>query len=111
MYQAEIAAADPQTGAIQRLVELGRAESGAPQCNAGNRSLSAERRVIVVAGIDCGANPPNGRDIVPVEAWVRAFLLNPIASDDKDLFVEILGDATEGPGGTTRFHDVVRLYR
>ncbi|MCU4654271.1 Tad domain-containing protein [Roseibacterium sp. SDUM158016] len=106
IYLAEIA------NAIDGDVLTGRQETGAPVCNAENASADPERRVMIVAGIDCEANAVSGASTgVPVESWVRVFLLQPADNVTKDIFVEILGSAGAGSGGSGTVRDVVRLYR
>lgn len=116
-YKAEIAAAG---GAASKTAILtGKSETGRPQCSP-NQSIYPERRVIVVAGIDCTANPINGNATgVPVTEFFKMFLLQPVSTNaasppSLDIYAEIVGTAQGygGAGGTGGlFHDVVQLYR
>ncbi|MDG4647349.1 pilus assembly protein TadG-related protein [Roseibacterium sp. SDUM158017] len=96
-------------GAIPELA--GRQETGGAVCNPHGRG-DPERRVLIVAGIDCVGNAINGQtDDVPVDQWVRAFVVRPADTVTKDVFVEIIGSAELGSGGSGQIRDVVRLYR
>lgn len=98
----------------------GRAETGLPSCS-GSAPADADRRVIIVAGIDCAANGIRGAATgVPVKEFFRVFLTEPVGQDDSggswlDMWGEIIGSASnggtgaEGTGGIVR--DVVQLYR
>jgi hypothetical protein len=106
IYLSEIA------NSVDGAVLSGRQETGGAVCNAANRSTDPERRVFIVAGIDCEANRVSGAsDNVPVDAWVRVFILQPADNVTKDIFVEVLGSAGAGEGGSGTVRDVVRLYR
>ena len=111
MYRAEIAKAAGGN------ILTGRAETGRAQCASG-ASTDPERRVIVVAGIDCAANPVKGAATgVPVKEFYRIFLTEPAGQDGSsppklDIWGEVVGSAsTSGAGGTVVFHDFVQLYR
>ena len=117
-YLAEIARAG---GAASRTAILtGRAETGRPICS-NNQSNDPERRVVIAAGIDCTANPINGRETgVPVEEFFRLFLTEPVGDDGTtpprvDIWAEVVGSAGgAGSGAATEngiFRDVVQLYR
>ncbi|EYD76710.1 hypothetical protein Rumeso_01668 [Rubellimicrobium mesophilum DSM 19309] len=99
-----------------------RPENGRPQCfqppKTGYTAPDADRRVIVAAGIDCGANPVGGRTTgVPVKEFFRVFLTEPVRANGTtpptfDILGEIVGSA--GGAGSTeddQFRDVVQLYR
>lgn len=116
-YLAEInAAGGPgSNGAILS----GLAETGRPIC-APNQSVDPERRVIIVAAIDCVANPVSGSTTdVPVEEFVKVFLTEPAGDDGAspptlDIWGEVIGSAGGGAAGTGDsgiFRDVVQLYR
>ncbi len=113
-YLAEIARA----GAGPILT--GRAETGRPICS-GSTPAGPDRRVIIVAGIDCAANSIRGAaSDVPVREFFKIFLTEPVGQDGSspprlDIWGEIIGSASEtgtgatGSGGIVR--DVVQLYR
>lgn len=114
-YKAEIAAHGG--GGASTSILTAREETGRPMCS-NNQSPDPDRRVVIAAGIDCTANPINGRAIgVPVNEFVRLFLTEPVAADPVspsliDLWVEVVGTAQSNGAGTTGvFHDVVQLYR
>ena len=117
-YLAEIAAAGG--GGSSAAILSGLAETGRPQCSS-NQSPDPERRVIIAAGIDCGANSIGGAaKNVPVKQFVKMFLTEPVGDDGTspptvDIWAEIIGRADNGgagAGGTGGvFHDVVQLYR
>ncbi|WP_109466920.1 TadE/TadG family type IV pilus assembly protein [Albibacillus kandeliae] len=117
-YLAEIAAAGG--GGSSTAILSGLAETGRPQCSS-NQSPDPERRVIIAAGIDCGANSIGGAaKNVPVKQFVKMFLTEPVGDDGTspptvDIWAEIIGRADNGgagAGGTGGvFHDVVQLYR
>ncbi len=117
-YLAEIAAHGGAGSATPILT--GRAETGRRMC-ATTQSADTERRVVIAAGIDCGANPIAGRTRgVPVQQFFRLFLTEPVGADAGnpsaiDLWAEIVGPASvDGTGvGNTGgiIRDVVQLYR
>ena len=96
----------------------GTLETGAPICSPSGVHAGSERRLMVVAGIDC--NPPNSypgnASGVPVAEYSLVFLTEPMGDGpDFDLFVEVVGSVDEdgaGTGGTGGiFRDLVQLYR
>jgi hypothetical protein len=117
-YLAEIAA-HGGTGSSSPILS-GRSETGRHMCSP-NQSSDPERRVIIVAGIDCATNPINGKSTgVPVHQFVKMFLTEPVVDNggspsSLDIYAEIIGSAG-GPGSGSSmsgaiFHDVVQLYR
>ncbi|WP_241560086.1 TadE/TadG family type IV pilus assembly protein [Solirhodobacter olei] len=115
LYNAEIKSADPPNGPS---ILTDKAETGRPICSQ-YQSQYPERRLIVVAGVDCTANPINGTSTVPVQEFFKIFLTRPVGPDPttpskEDIFGEIVGPA-QGYGGAGGkgglFHDVVQLYR
>jgi Flp pilus assembly protein TadG len=114
-YKAEVAAAGGGASTTA-ILPAGRAESGRPQCT-NKQSSDPDRRVVIAAGIDCSANPINGRTTgVPVNEFVRLFLTQPVADgtgNSFDIYVEVVGSAETGGGSGSGgiFHDVVQLYR
>ncbi len=113
-YKAEIAAAGGGA-ANTRILPASRAETGRPQCT-NKQSSDPDRRVVIAAGIDCTANPINGRATnVPVNEFVRLFLTEPVGEgtgNSFDIYAEVVGTAqSNGAGVTGVFHDVVQLYR
>lgn len=115
-YLAEIAAAGG--GGATSPILTGRSETGRRMCSV-NQSPDPERRVIIAAGIDCAANPINGRAAnVPVHQFVKMFITEPVVDNGQanglDLYAEIIGSAGGNAGSTGAtgvFHDVVQLYR
>jgi hypothetical protein len=77
VYLREIAYAHKIGGDIL----TGRDETGLPSCHSNAATPAGpERRVVVAAGIDCNANPINGRETnVPVQEYVRMFLSDQVA--------------------------------
>ena len=113
-YKAEIAAAGGGASTT-RILPGPRPETGRPQCT-NQQSSDPDRRVVIAAGIDCAANPINGRATnVPVNEFIRLFLTEPVAAasgNSFDIYVEVVGTAESNGGGTGGiFHDVVQLYR
>ena len=115
-YLAEIAA---HGGAASTAAILtGRAETGRRMCSS-QQSPDPERRVIIAAGIDCTANPINGRTTgVPVHQFVKLFITEPVVSNGGsgtalDIYAEIISSAGGGGSSSTAgiFRDVVQLYR
>jgi hypothetical protein len=98
----------------------GLSESGLPQCS-NNQSSDPDRRVVIAAGIDCGANSVQGAATnIPVKEFFKIFLTEPVGDDGTsptrlDIWGEVVGSAggngagTGGSGGI--FRDVVQLYR
>ncbi len=115
-YLAEIAAAGG--GGSTTPILTGRSETGRRMCSI-NQSADPERRVMIIAGIDCAASPVQGSSTgVPVHQFVRMFITEPVVDNGQtnglDIYAEII-DSAGGPGsGSTTggvFHDVVQLYR
>ncbi|MBD3678494.1 MAG: Tad domain-containing protein [Rhodobacteraceae bacterium] len=118
-YLAEIAAAGGAGSSNAILTGLGLDETGRPMCS-NNQVADPERRVVIAAGIDCGANPINGAEEgVPVQEFFKLFLTEPVSSDGSsppnlDIWVEIVGTANgggAGAGSSGLFRDIVQLYR
>jgi Flp pilus assembly protein TadG len=107
IYLAEIGAM--VDGEIPELAGL--QETGGAVCNPHGLG-NPERRVLIVAGIDCVTNSINGStEDVPVAQWFRAFIIRPADGVTKDVFVEVIGSAELGNGGSGQIRDVIRLYR
>ena len=96
------------------------AETGRPRCNtASNPEITALRRVVIAAGIDCAANGIGGAaSDVPVDEYVKIFLTEPASNDGAGTSFTIWGEvvgtaggAGSGAGEDALFHDVVQLYR
>ena len=97
-------------------------ETGLPRCS-GAAPASASRRVMILAGIDCDANPINGAEVgVPVHEFYEVFLTEPVRQSDHsssqpsfDMMAEVIGSAGGFGAGAAKdagiFHDVVQLYR
>ena len=113
-YKAEIAAHGGGASAT-RILPVGKPETGRPQCT-NKQSSDPDRRVVIAAGIDCAANPINGRETnIPVHEFVKLFFTEPVgvgSGNSFDIFLEVVGTAETGSAGTGGiFHDVVQLYR
>jgi Flp pilus assembly protein TadG len=107
-YLSEIATAG--AGSIL----TGRSETGRPVCS-NQPPAPPDRRVITVAGIDCGEHNIRGAaDDVPVKEFFKIFLTEPVDAG-MNIWGEIIGSASEvgtGAGGTGGLvRDVVQLYR
>lgn len=99
----------------------GRDETGVAQCYTGPKTVAANRRVVIAAGIDCTANSISGAATnVPVAEFFELFLTDPVGTGTGspgtfDLYAEVIGSAglagytSAGDGGI--FRDVVQLYR
>lgn len=116
-YLAEIATAGGSASSSPIL--SGRSETGRPMCSP-NQDPDPERRVFIVAGIDCAANPISGSTSnVPVKEFVKMFITEPVVDNggsvsSLDIYAEIIGPAggNAGSGGSAgAIHDVVQLYR
>jgi hypothetical protein len=101
-----------------------RSENGLPQCNQVQEGGGADRRVVVVAGIDCTNQTLTGREEnVPVVQYYRTFMMSPateISNDPSngqmfDLWVEIIEPVGGEAGGSTVdagiFREVIQLYK
>jgi Flp pilus assembly protein TadG len=109
IYIAETNRLAASGGSIPELAGL--QETGGAVCNPHGLG-NPERRVLIVAGIDCVNNPINGStEDVPVAQWFRAFIIRPADGVTKDVFVEVIGSAELGNGGSGQIRDVIRLYR
>ncbi|SNS44907.1 Tad domain-containing protein [Tropicimonas sediminicola] len=114
-YKKEI---DLHGGALssEAILPAGNPETGRPQC-APQATSNPDRRVIIVAGIDCAANNIQGSaSNVPVQEFVKIFLVQPgkvSGAKQFDILGEVVGTAGGVGGGAAgaTFHDVVQLYR
>ena len=103
-------------------------DNGLPQCGSATPTANSDRRVLIVAGIDCTRNPIGGTmpGDVPVHQYYRTFLMGPArqAPDDEydttngpvfDIWVEIIEDIGGEAGGSTTdagiFREVIQLYK
>jgi hypothetical protein len=90
-------------------------ENGNPTCNppaSGGVADSPERRLVVGAVINCGANGVQGNaEDVPVLTFVKFFVTEPAGQPDpNDVWVEVVEEVQ--PGGANSFiHNFVQLYR
>jgi len=97
------------------LTNLSSTENGAPQCYKGGASTindSPDRRVLYFAMINCSQNQLNGnRDNVPVAAFGKAFLPEPVASTPGDEIIIEFIDVTRPGADDGVLHEIVQLYR
>lgn len=113
-YLSEIA------GAAGGDILSGLAETGLPSCSHA-APAGPDRRVIIVAGVDCAANEIKGAATgIPVKEFVKVFLTEPVGQDGTsppqlDIWGEVIGSASNGGTGATGVggivRDVVQLYR
>lgn len=127
-YLAEIASAGGPSSTTAILPKTSQ-ETGRPIC-AKKQSSDPDRRVLTVAGVDCGniTFDIHGRATgVPVKEFFRLFLTEPVGlkgangieddyvydTNNFDIFAEIVGSAQArgGSGSGGMMHDVVQLYR
>ncbi len=100
-----------------------RVDNGLPQCSAPT-STNADRRVVIVAGIDCPPGAYTGRqENVPVLEYYRTFQLSPAriangggGGPTMEIDVEIIESLGPIAGGSTSvapspFRQVIQLYR
>lgn len=98
------------------------AETGRPACNTEtNPAVDYTRRVIIAAGVNCGApnNISGAASNVPVEEYVKIFLTEPASNDGTGTSFTIWGEVIGTAGGDGSgaiddvgiFRDVVQLYR
>ncbi|GKY88613.1 pilus assembly protein TadG-related protein [Sinisalibacter aestuarii] len=98
------------------------AETGRPICNTQtNPVVDHTRRVILAAGINCGApnNISGAASGIPVENYVKIFLTEPASNDGTGNTFSIWGEVIGTAGGDGSgaiddvgiFRDVVQLYR
>ena len=114
-YKAEV-----ENAGANSPILTGRSENGRPKCSQHDDD-NVNRRVFIVAGIDCAANGINGAATgVPVEQFYEVFLLKPVGAGNGspatfDLHVEVIGPAGgDGAGNADDagiFRNVVELYR
>ena len=102
-----------------------KSENGGPQCAQVEQNTNADRRVVIIAGIDCINQTLTGREVdVPVVEYYRTFMLSPateVSNDPSngqmfDLWVEVIepiGGDEAGASTTagTAFRRLVQLYR
>jgi hypothetical protein len=114
MYLAEIAAARSRTDP-NNVPLPGKTETGAPMCHT-SVSPDPDRRTVIAAAIDCGANAISGsaRNVVPLE-YVKLFMTEPVqsASNDTDILVEVIDTAGGVGSGAINgvYNDFIQLYR
>jgi len=111
VYLAEIESAGGPNSTT-RILPTSISETGrGAQCSP-HQSTDVERRVLVVAGIDCTTNVVQGNSSgVPVQQFYRVFMTEP--AQDFDIWLEVIGSASFGGAGHSKgiIHDVVQLYR
>ena len=108
VYLAEIDQAGG-AGSTDDILPEGSEETGRGNQCSDNQSSDVERRVLVMAGIDCSTTSFSGSATgVPVEEFYRVFITEP--AGEFNLWLEVLGSASDGGDGST-IHDVVQLYR
>ena len=113
-YMSEIA------GAAGGDILSGLSETGLPSCSHA-APAGPDRRVIIIAGVDCAANEIKGAATgIPVKEFVKVFLTEPVGQDGSsppqlDIWGEVIGSASNGGTGATGVggivRDVVQLYR
>lgn len=110
VYLAEIEASGVLTS-NNRILPSTIAESGRGDQCAPAQSSDVERRVLVMAGVDCANNPPTGNSVVPVQDFYRVFMTEP--AQDQEIWLEIIGSASVDGEGFSRgiVRNVVQLYR
>jgi Flp pilus assembly protein TadG len=95
-------------------------ETGEAECYGGATAPndSPDRRIIYAAILDCTAElGPGANTGVPVEAWVKMFITEPVASVDGDpantkdaIYIEMVDVLDPGEDDDV-LHDIVQLYR
>ena len=91
-------------------------ENGFPQCHstAPNPDEAPDRREVIFAVINCIEHGPisgNSAGPIPVEAFVKSFLTEPVASGPNfDTYLEVI-DITRPGADDGILHDTVQLYR
>ncbi len=113
-YLAEIA------DAAGNAILTDKSETGLPSCS-NSTPADPDRRVIIVAGVNCEDNPIKGSATnVPVQEFIKMFLTEPVGADGStppklDIWGEVIGSASVGGTGATGtggiMRDVVQLYR
>ena len=118
IYNAEIA----HQNALETILnELGKAESSRPACQAPSTGAdNPRRRVITVAGIDCGTHQDElkgGSGTIPVKSFIEMFLVRPSESDGTGanavIWGEVIRNVSSGPGGMGAggiLNDMIQLY-
>jgi len=94
-------------------------ESSLPNCQPPS-TPDPRRRVIIAAGINCGAHEDElngGSGVIPVKRFVEMFLVRPAETDGTgaaaNIYGEVIQSVGSGPGGHGEggiLHDVVQLY-
>lgn len=101
-----------------------RSEDGLPQCSQAGEGAGPDRRVLIVAGIDCVNQTLTGSEQnVPVAQYYRTFMLSPATEISNspsqgqmfDLWVEIIEPVGGEAGASTLdngiFREVIQLYK
>jgi hypothetical protein len=95
-------------------------ETGVAECYGGGTAPNddPDRRILYAAVIDCQTEMgPGANTGVPVEAWLKLFISEPVNSVDGDpantkdaIFIEIVNVLEPGQDSEV-LHDIVQLYR
>ena len=95
-------------------------ETGVPECYGGGVAPNdaLDRRILYAAVLNCAADlGPGANTDVPVEAWVKMFIAEPVSSVDGDpantkdaIYIEIVDTLDAGEDDDV-LHDIVQLYR
>ncbi len=92
-------------------------ETGAPQCYSGATSGTRERRLVNFAVMNCLEHNVAGNETgVPAEAFVRAFLTEPVGDETSpgngnfDVYLEIV-DVLEPGANNGPLHEYVEVFR
>ncbi|MHA7901440.1 MAG: pilus assembly protein TadG-related protein [Henriciella sp.] len=92
-------------------------ESGAPQCYSGSTPGTRERRLVNFAVMNCLEHNVRGNETgVPAEAFVRAFLTEPVGDEtspgngDFDVYLEIV-DVLEPGANNGPLREYVEVFR
>lgn len=91
-------------------------EESAPAChaNAATANDTPDRRIMLFAVINCIEHGPisgNSAGPIPVEAFVKAFLSEPVGDPPNiDTYLEVV-DVVKPGGNDGILHDIVQLYR
>lgn len=86
-------------------------ETGAPVCRGNSNPPQSNRRIVYIAVINCRELGLHGRQTVPVIAFLRVFLTEPVTEPSQVQIVGEIIDVVQPGADQVVLHDIVQLYR
>lgn len=86
-------------------------ETGAPICHGAQNPARPQRRIIIVAVVNCVENNLHGRQTTQVVQFVRLFLTEPVTEPSQVQIVGEIIDVVQPGDDAAVLRDIVQLYR